>query len=78
VPILEAPLRAPAMGKHADDPDLSEYLVKVRWLRTVSEENAVWEAGMFANQNTACRLQGDKGEFTIQRLTERFGLDAEG
>jgi hypothetical protein len=30
---------------------------------------------MFANQNTACRLQGEKGEFTIERVSHHFGLD---
>jgi hypothetical protein len=32
---------------------------------------------MFANQNTACRLQGERGEFTIERVTERLGLEAD-
>jgi hypothetical protein len=75
VPILDAGVTAPKMGDGADDPDRSEYLVRVRWLKTLSVEQAIWETGMFANQNTACRLRGDKGEFTITRLTERFGLD---
>ena len=75
IPILDAPLRAPAMGNRADDPEMSEYLVRVNWLKTVSESEAIWEQGMFANQNTACRLQGEKGEFTIVRVSEHFGLD---
>jgi hypothetical protein len=76
MPILEAPLNAPAMGSKADDPELSEYVVKVRWLKTVPEGDAIWEQGMFANQNTACRLQGEKGEFTIERVSAYFELDA--
>lgn len=74
-PILEAPLKAPAMGNKADDPEMSEYVVRVKWLKTVPESAAIWEQGMFANQNTACRLQGEKGEFTIERISEHFGLD---
>lgn len=77
IPILEAPLKAPEMGKHADDPELSEYVVRVKWLKTVPESAAFWEQGLFANQNIACRLQGEKGEFTIQRVSEHFSLDDE-
>ena len=64
------------MGDGADDEARSEYLVRVRWLRTVPVAEAVWEKGMFANQNTACRLQGEKGDFTIERVADRLGLDA--
>jgi hypothetical protein len=74
---LQAPLTAPEMGTGKDDPDTAEYLVRVKWLKALPENEAFWETGMFANQNTACRLQGEKGEFTIERLTEHFGLDAD-
>jgi uncharacterized protein with ParB-like and HNH nuclease domain/predicted transport protein len=49
VGILDAPLKAPKMGEDADNPDLSEYLVRVEWLRTLPVEEAIWEKGMFAN-----------------------------
>jgi hypothetical protein len=75
LPILDAGVAASKMSDGADDAERSEYLVKVRWLKTLPVEQAIWEPGMFANQNTACRLRGDKGEFTINRLTERFRLD---
>lgn len=78
VPILDAPLTAPEMGAGRDDADTAEYLVRVKWLKTLPESEAFWETGMFANQNTACRLQGEKSEFTIEKLTEHFGLDADG
>jgi hypothetical protein len=70
-PILKLPYKAPDMGTHTDDPDLSEYLVRVDWLKTLNKEQAVWEKGMFANQNSACKL---RNSFTIERLTEKFGL----
>ena len=77
VPILQAPLDDPSIGDDADDPEKAEHLVRVHWLTTRTPDQAVWEPGFFANQNTACRLQGEKGEFTIARLTEIFGLDEE-
>ncbi len=76
MPLLEAPLVAQKMGDGADDDVSSEYVVRVKWLRTLPVEQALWEKGMFANQNTACRLQGEKGEFTIERLTQRLELHA--
>ncbi len=70
-PILQLPLNAPDMGKDSDNLDLSEYLVKVDWINTKPAEEAVWEKGMFANQNSACKL---RNKFTVERLTEIFGL----
>jgi hypothetical protein len=76
VPILEAPLKQPAIGEGADDEDLSEYMVRVEWIKTLPRDQAIWEKGMFANQNTAVRM---RDQFTLERLTERFGLeDADG
>ncbi len=71
IPVLDAPLRAADMGQNADDPKLSEYLVRVAWDKTLPRDQAIWEKGMFANQNTACRL---RNKFTLDRLAERFGL----
>ena len=33
---------------------------------------AYWEKGMFANQNSACKL---RQEFTLDRLTRHFNID---
>lgn len=71
VPILEAPLERP-MDEWLDDSDRVETLVRVEWIRTLNVEDAIWENGFFANQNTACKL---RNRFTIERLVERFGLD---
>lgn len=70
-PILNVPLRAPAMAQHADDAEKSEYVVRVDWIRTVPVSEAVWEKGMFANQNSCCRL---RNRFTLDVLYRRFGL----
>ncbi len=74
VPILDAPLQAQNMGEHADDPNLSEYLARVRWIDTRPREEAVWEKGMFANQNVVAKL---RQPFTLQRLSEIFKLSEE-
>jgi hypothetical protein len=74
LPILEAPLTAKAMGKGADDPAKSEYVVRVEWIKALPREQAIREKGMFANQNSAAKL---RHPFTIERLTEAFDLDRE-
>lgn len=71
-PLLDAPLQAPQMSDNADDPEKSEYVVRVQWIHTLPAEQAIWEKGMFANQATACKL---RHKFTLDRLTERFRLE---
>lgn len=71
-PILEVELKAKKMAENADDPEKCEYLVGIEWLKTKPIEKAVWEKGMFANQNSACKL---RNKFTIERLTKIFELD---
>lgn len=49
----------------------AEWVVPVRWITTLPAEAAIWEKGMFANQNTACKL---RNRFTLERLDAAFGL----
>jgi hypothetical protein len=51
--------------------DKAEMVVGVEWLKTVPLEEAFWDNGLFANQNSACRL---RSRFTIERLTQHFGI----
>jgi hypothetical protein len=73
VPILEAEHQAPGMGEFADDPERAEYMVRVEWIVTCDKADAIWKKGMFANQNTACKL---RNRFTLEELTQAFELDA--
>ncbi len=73
-PILEAELKAKRMGENADDPEKCEYLVRTEWLKTKPLDKAIWDKGMFANQNTACKLRNN---FTIERLIKYFELEEE-
>jgi hypothetical protein len=71
-PILQVPLEAEDMAEDADNEDLSEYLVRVRWLDARPRQSAVWEKGMFANQNVVAKL---RQPFTLQRLSEIFNVE---
>ena len=51
--------------------DNAEYVVPVRWLAVNPKNQAYWEKGMFANQNSACKL---RQEFTLDRLSHHFSV----
>jgi len=62
--------------RHVDDArdvtaDNAEYVVPVRWFSALARGDAYWEKGMFANQNSACKL---RQQFTLDRLATRFHL----
>jgi hypothetical protein len=74
IPITTAPLKGPEIGKNADNPEKSEYLVRVKWIGAVPLEKAVKEKGLFGNQNSVAKPVAPKWPYTIQRLKERFGV----
>ncbi len=57
-----------------DDPDSAEWVVPVAWEVTVPIDEAKWQAGFFANQNSATRL---RSSFTIATVSELLGLQEE-
>jgi hypothetical protein len=60
--------------RHQNDAeDNDEYVVPVNWIQAVSRDDAVWEKGFFANQNSACKL---RNRFTLDELARRFELDS--
>jgi hypothetical protein len=74
IPILQAPHHATNMAEDADDLEQCEYLARVRWFDARPRESAVWEKGMFANQNVVAKL---RQPFTLQRVLEIFTADQE-
>ena len=61
--------------KDKDDEENSEYLVKVKWIKTLDLNKAIKEKGFFGNQNTVCKPVTKKWRHTVNRLEERFGID---
>lgn len=60
----------------ADDPELSEYFVRVKWLDTVDANRAFNEVGLFGNQNTVCQPTTPKWRHTVERLKTVFPRSA--
>lgn len=60
--------------RHSEGPDseeTAEWVVPVEWIATVPASEAIWQTGMFANQNSACKLSK---QFTIETVTRELGI----
>lgn len=57
-----------------DRGELGEYVVPVRWIKTVSLAQAVKERGFFGNQNTVARPRAERWRHTVDRLRVRLGI----
>ena len=60
--------------RNSGDPDKGEYLVRVKWLKTVDEAHAIKERGFFGNQNTVAKPRADSWRHTVERLKAGFGI----
>lgn len=61
-------------GDEPDSDEVAEYVVPVRWFVAEPRETAYWEKGMFANENSACKL---RQEFTLDKLAQHFQVDGD-
>jgi hypothetical protein len=73
VRLADQDLRGPYRHKELPDgQDSREYVVPVQWSETRDRKNAYWVKGMFANQNSACKL---RNKFTLEQLAQAFDLE---
>jgi hypothetical protein len=70
--IFDLPSQGNYRREAINDPERCEYFVPVKWLHTVSLEEAVQEVGMFGNQNTVCKPRTPGWRSTVDRLKVRF------
>jgi len=71
-PALDVLQHADRYRPNADDPEKAEYFVRVAWLDTVAETEAISEVGYFGNQNTVCKPVTPKWRHTVERLKKHF------
>lgn len=57
-----------------DNDEEAEYIVKIKWIKTVDEGDAVREVGFFGNQNSVCRPRTEKWDYTVERLKAVWGI----
>jgi len=66
VPVTDV---VPGLRRYLDDPEKTDYAVRLKWLKTVpSYNNGVWEKGFFANQNTVAKPTVPEWDYTVSRL----------
>ena len=59
------------VGKYIHDNGEPEFLVPVRWIKTLSPAEAIYGNGLFASQHSACKLRDIK---TLKVLTQKFDV----
>jgi hypothetical protein len=75
--LLDLPLSCGNMGENAGDPEKSEYVALVDWVRKVSRNDAKFErnAGLFTTTHVRASL--DRQPRTVAFLDEAFGVSLE-
>lgn len=71
-PALDVLSTAARLREHANDPEKAEHFVRIEWLDTVSQAQAINEVGLFGNQNTVCQPTTPKWRHTVDRLKTHF------
>lgn len=74
VPITSLPLNAARHPTQATDPDRAEHFVRVEWLKTNPQNQAIREKGFFGNQNSAAKPRAKRWLHTVDRLKQRFEI----
>lgn len=62
------------VGGEREDDEHAEWVVPVQWDTALPVSGAIWKRGMFANQNSACKL---RNAFTLRELYMAFGVKEE-
>jgi len=68
-PLLDLPLKASKASENSNSSELSEWVVGVRWVKSVPRDEGKKFSGVFANQNIVCKLRDRK---TVEFLHEQF------
>ncbi len=69
-PLLEYDLEAEKPDNNMNNEELSEWVVGIKWIKTVTKDNAKTFTGVFANQNIACKLRQEQ---TLRFVQNEFG-----
>ncbi len=71
-PLLEMPLQAERPWENKEDPKLSDWVVGIKWVKSVPRDEARTFKGAFANQNIVCKLRHPE---TVSFLEREFGVN---
>ncbi len=74
-PLLSLPLRCRNMGENCTDPELSEHVCLVRWIKTVTCDDAKWRRSAKLYTTTHVRASLDGQPETIDFVDKAFGVN---
>lgn len=69
-PLLEVELKAERPSENKENEELSEWVVGIKWFKTVPREQAKNFSRIFANQNVVCKLRHEQ---TLRFIQKEFG-----
>lgn len=69
-PLLSKALKAKGLDCNVGNHELSEWVARIKWLKTYPREQAKWITGAFAHRGTLCKLGQQK---TLDFLHVEFG-----
>jgi len=69
--LLNLELKAKNAGENKDNPEMSEWAVGIKWIRTFNREDAKTFKGIFVYPATLCKLRNQE---TINFLKREFGV----
>lgn len=70
--LFNLPLKQEGIKANADNPEMCEWVVGVKWLKTYSHADAQTYKGIFANQNIVCKL---RDAATLGFLKKQFDVE---
>lgn len=74
-PLLQVVSDAHYHREYVENEDMAEYVVGVKWLKTIPMKNVKSEVGLFGNQNTVAQPTTAKWPHTVERLKQLFGIE---
>lgn len=69
-PLLSMDLKAKGLDRNVDNPELCEWVARIKWLKTYKRGDARWFTGAFVHRGTLCKLGQQK---TLDFLYAEFG-----
>lgn len=75
VPLLQKELASPNIADNSNDPEKSEYVALVNWIKVVSRKEAKWKSksGLFTSQLVRASLDGQPT--TVKYLESEFSIN---
>lgn len=74
-PLMDLDLKAPKMGDRSNSHIKSEYVCLVKWVKTVSRENAIWQPRSGLYTTTHVRASLSNQEKTIKFIEKEFAVN---